>query len=93
MSLELLFSDTIKDRTFLSRHPEAKYFRYKSGKILQFMPNGESVPMMEFPNNTNYFEFRDFDVHGEIGEHVTHIEYGEIYFYDHNNNILKVYKT
>ncbi|MFA4960427.1 MAG: hypothetical protein WC548_02075 [Candidatus Pacearchaeota archaeon] len=89
IKLELLASGVINNKELIARHPEAKYLRYISGKCLQFNSNGFSRSI-EIPVETNYFKFHGFDVHGERGRHVTHIEYGEVVFYSHNDNILKV---
>jgi len=89
MGLEVLFSDEIIEGKLIARHPESQYLRYRSGKCLQFEHNGFSRSI-KIPEKTNYFKFRGYDVHGELGKHVTHIEYGEVVFYGHEDNVLKV---
>jgi hypothetical protein len=92
MALEMLLSQKICDEVLIARHPESTHLKYNSGKCKQFRANGESSKMIKIPERANYFKFRDYIVHGDYGKHVTHIEYGEIVFYDHNDNILKVEK-
>jgi hypothetical protein len=94
MALEHLFKDLIIDGKVLVRHPESTHLKCRSGYCSQFKVNpAPANKMIEIPQGTSYFRFKEYAIHGNFGIKMRHIDYGFIEFYREKGNLLDVHKT